>query len=155
MERRCFCLIPPQLCEVLIITQVNIWVQKEAFRGTADLRWLNSNRWCSHKNKISLITDSELSATSKSIHSLFPFLEGKALVMARQSKQYCTGGGFLSDHQRPQHLLLPFMQIFKVHEKENKLNCNSRWNREGVDFAFHWWLADKTGTNSVMPEPSH
>lgn len=36
------------------------------------------------------------------------------------------------------------LQIFKEHEKENKLNCNSTWNQEGVDFAFHWRLADKT-----------
>lgn len=76
----------------------------------------------------------------------FLFWRERALVLASQSKQYRTGGGFLSDHHRPQRLLLPFMQIFKVHEKENKLNCNSRWNHKGVDFAFHWWLTDKTGT---------
>ncbi len=107
-----------------------------AFRGTADPRRLNSNRWRSHKDKISLITDSELSATSKRIHSLFPLPEGEDLVMARQSKHYGTDGGFVSDQRRPQHLLFPFMQIFKVHEKENKLNRNSRWNHQGVDFAF-------------------
>ena len=86
----------------------------------------------------------------------FLFLEGKALVMARQSKQCSTGGG-ISVWSSPASTLtpFPFMQILKVHEKENKLNWNSRWNREGVDFAFRWWLVDETGTNSVTPKPSH
>lgn len=67
---------------------------------------------CYHKDKISLITESELSVIKD-----LPFLEGKALVMAKQSKQCGTGGGFLFDHHRSQHLLFPFMQIFKDHEK--------------------------------------
>lgn len=56
-----------------------------------------------------------------------------------------------SDHHRPQHLVLTFMQIFPAHEKENKLNHNSRWNLKGIDFALHWRRADETGTSSVTP----
>lgn len=59
------------------------------------------------------MTESELSGTSKRYQSLFPFLEGRVLVMA------VNGASLGNSVWSSSALVSIFMQIFKEDEKEN------------------------------------